>query len=200
MTVQVDDILRAAARLTFENDEDDIVNVYHFGVSGGAETEAQTLLNIGIFLDDMYQTVQGRMATDVDFQEISVKNVTQNIVLGDTPWPTLTVGALAAEQLPPQVTALVIANTLSPSRQGRKYLGGFTETDNDSGVVGSALIANLANFAIDYVATRVINTITYRSVIMEAPDGPLQPIHPLETGKVITAFRTQRRRTVGRGS
>lgn len=200
MTVEIDDILRVSCRLTFEGNEDDIVGVYHWGTSGASETDEQTLLNIGLLMDTIYTNVNARMSTEVKYEEINVKNVTQNTVLGDTPFPVLVAGTLVAEQLPPQIACLVVASTFSPSRQGRKYLGGFTETDNDSGRLGGALVTACANFGVDYVKTKVQGGITYRPLIMSSPDGPLQPVFPLLVAKVITAFRTQRRRTVGRGS
>lgn len=200
MTVEIDDVLRVSGRLTFDNNEDDIVGVHHYEVTGGSETDAQTLINIGIVMESIYATVVGRQSQDISYEEITVKNVTQNVILGDTPWPTLVAGALADDALPPQVTALVLASTPSPTRQGRKYAGGFVELDNVGGLLAGALVAALGNFADNYVLTQVIGPINYRPVIMSSPDGPLQPIFPLLVGKVILAFRTQRRRTLGRGS
>ncbi len=200
MTVQIDDVLRVSARQTFANAEDDMVGVFHYGVSVASETDEQTLLNIAIVIEAVYAFLNPRVFQDVAYEEISVKNVTQNKILGDTPWPVLTNGVLAGDALPPQVVALVLGSTASPTRQGRKYFGGFEESDNDGGVISTTLLTALTNAADQYVLTVAQGGITYRPLIMTSPDGPAQPTFPLDVGKVITAFRTQRRRTKVRGS
>lgn len=198
MTVNPLDVLRVSARQTYNNSINDIVGVYHYRSEGPAETEATTLLNLAVVIEALYIAINARVGAGVVYEEVTVQNITQDVVLGNTPWPTLTFGILAAQQLPSPVAALVVGVTGVPQVQGRKYLGGFTEDDQNVSIVSGTLLTALANFGVQYIAQKVVGGVTYTPFVRQValPNA----LHPLIGAKAIAVFRTQRRRTLGRGS
>lgn len=198
MTVNVGDVLRASARSNFGTGGFDLVNVFHFQFdSAAAIPDAQAVTDIGAILEDMENAVISRIGTIIKYVDITIQNITQNTLLGANPWPTITAGLEPGDVVSPQVAALIIGRTLTPGIQARKYHYGAGENQVNNGTFLSTMLTSLGNYAARYIADNFIVGETYTPI---AYNKLLDRRTKLTSSLVIATARTQRRRTIGRGS
>lgn len=198
MAVDDLDVVRITAEMEFGGVED-MQNVFHvLKVSGGTIADTLFMTDVAAQLDLMYAFLTPRQITDYTYEQITGQMVFGGSdLMPDTPWPVRIAGVQTADALPLQVAALVAGQTTSSKKQGRKYLGGFTEIDNVNGVIQSALATPLANFALEWITDFVVGANTYRFGVFNVLSSIFTPF---VAGLVLGAFRTQRRRTAGFGS
>lgn len=199
MAIEVGDILRVAFQW-FVNGTDEQVNVHHFLVDTLGDSTGDTDFlerMIALIAAEWYSEVVGLIADNVVGALVTSANLTKNEVLATLPNP-IDGAYAAAEMLPRQATALVCWNGSTPRRQGRTYLPVFTEgTNTDNGAWESTALAALEAFGAVALDTIFDDDVGVSRVISNA-DGSSW-IFP--TAVVIpVAPRTQRRRTLGRGS
>lgn len=178
---------------------DEQVNAFHVQLDGiPAATDADVLEDLAEFVENAYEALVGVMPTDVTHDRIEVKNVTTGAVFGSLP----RIAALDGTEntsgpMPPQVTGLVVFPTLVSRVQGRIYLPSFAESAN-----GDTGIETGARNAMDSFAEELLDPFTgvngteIAYVVLRGNGTPVLP----SSYRVITRFRTQRRRTIGRGS
>lgn len=197
MTVQIDDVIRATAKMSLG--VEDIQNVYHFKATGtGTATDANVTIAIAAGLDSAYDEVDLLFSDQVDFDTIEFYNLTQDTYLGELAWPSLVAGGDLGDMLPPQTCLFTLFNTDTLGSQGRKFLPATTH--NYLGVDGTPLggvLTDLAAFAADLLTGYVTGTVTmvpgnYR----KATQGFFQWVLAI----VPDFFATQRRRYYGSGS
>ena len=192
------DVVRITAGMLFGGTEDQ-QNVYHvLKVSGGSVADTVFMADVAAQLEVMYTFLVARQITTLSYDQITGKKVFGGSdLMPDTSWPTLTTGALTADGLPLPVAALIAGQTTGSRRQGRKYLGGFTEVDNVNGVLQTTLVTAVVNYGAAWIADFVSGGNTYRFGVFNVLSTVFTPF---VSALILGAFRTQRRRTAGFGS
>ena len=142
MSVAANDVVRATARLNL-TDGQIAENVYHFLVTA-ANSDANVMSSVTDKLEAMYSEITGSMASSVTFLDIQFYNLTQNITMGVSGWPTLTTGSSGSSQAPPGVALLISVTTFAAKVLARKYLAGlisgrWTGSAWDSTVLGAVV-------------------------------------------------------------
>lgn len=197
MAVQSGDVLRVIAKMSWG--ENDIQNVYHMQVSGtNFGTNANVLSEISDFLDGAYLTFDQGVTDLITYDTIEAYNLTQEEYVGEQAWPTLSVGGLADDPLPPQTCNLVLFGTNTLKSQGRKFLPTVTYSQLDTdGTVSSSWVTIIGNFA------------AYILLGVDAGDwtavcGNYRPLTEVFIEWIESTVRdiwaTQRRRYFGRGA
>ena len=153
MTVNAGDVLEVAARCE-ANGVEDVINVFQWiNTTGSSLTDAQAVADIRAHLDTIYGAlVIGQVDTFI-YRDINFRNVTQGIIMGTFPWPTLTAGLSATNQIPPGVALVINFATSVPRVILRKYLGGWPVSviDND-GTFNAAIMVSAAAWALALTA------------------------------------------------
>lgn len=140
------DIIRVVAKMSQAANA--IQNVYHCIIEGTTAPDNATLLAaIASLIDGAYDYIDYAVADNVSFDTISVFNDTADEFVGETAWPTLTVGGGGVNpMLPPQNAQLVLFTTVQPGSLGKKFLPPMTDNvlDDDgtpvAGVLANALL------------------------------------------------------------
>jgi len=198
MTVSDGDILRVSAEISKQNDT--YVNVYHLKASFASDQDDEDVFDaVRAWLGDAYDYLDDLMNDGYDFEQVTVVNLTQDTVVGQDDWDTVTSGASNADDLPRQCAPVIRFPTNVLGSQGRKFMLGFTETENSgSGNLSSTLQTALGNFAaeiLDGVAVTIND-----DLIPGNWNIGLSRFVPWISAIVNTFFGTQRRRVVGSGS
>jgi len=200
MTVNAGDALRVAARMRYGIGGQELINVMHFVLNTPSSLpNASVLQDMGQVLEDFYIHIKSSMNISVQFEDYTVTNVTQDVVLGTDTWPTFVTGSGAVDALPPQCAALILARTITPRKQGRIYLPGFEEDLVAGSVWGAAALAALVSFSAEMLVTQAATFGVYSYRVFTRPDdGPpiiLAKLDPPTTVAVVGFVRTQRRRS-----
>lgn len=166
MAVSDGDLLRIAARFK-RSSNDDVVNVYgaRISVSGTTPTNAQVMTAVSNWLNEMYNPINQTLSNTLESFDYKVDRValvggkfeTQETI-GVSTWTITTDPAAAGQPLPPACSYLVNIKTTNPRSIGRKYLGPPTEDHQSAGIVGSAQLAILADWATAYLAGYAVIT------------------------------------------
>jgi hypothetical protein len=201
MSCDLSDVLRVTAIMK-EEDAGIQANVYLVrihSITGAGIADATVLADMADYLDGMYDNIDTLMSNRVDFYQVNVFNVTQDRPLGNTSWPTLTHGNEGANILPTQVAAFIQGNTGYSRCWARKFVGGFTETHNESGgIIAAALIAALVNMASDWLAGWTgTGGDTYEPVVYSSKFGLYRVVAEAVIREI---WATIRRRRIGKGA
>ncbi len=197
--VDVNDILEAQVNGRFLG-TDDMDNVFQCRVVTTVDGLAATMADsVAEWVQDLFDA--GLMAIVSDkysLLDLEVLNLTQNTFLGQR-FPGAD-GLDTSDALPPQCTALVIGRTSVPNIDGRKYLPVFGEAQQVDGAWIAGAITELSDFGTRWSTTftsaggdEVRGSVWSRDEI--PPAG-----RDIIGSKIIPNSRTQRRRTVGRGT
>ena len=160
MTVNSNDISRVTAKMKFHG-ADAVQNVYHVqNISPTGVDDDDYRTHISKWLDAAYQCINGLLHNGITYDTISIYNITQDRPLPDVDWDTLTVGALAENDLPAGVAALITFDTDTKKITGKKYLAGWpiSAVDNDGNFV-SAVATVLLCMALKLYGTQTFFTI-----------------------------------------
>jgi hypothetical protein len=144
MAIATGDILRVSARLLWGG-VSDIVNVWWMEVLDDAAASLSDNLDaVTQFIEDIYTEWEANIDDNTDFADISVVNHTQNESYGAVDWPSLTTGGGVGDPEMPQASVFCFFPTFTSGIQGRKWIGGFQETNMTEGLWISGLIGNIA--------------------------------------------------------
>ncbi len=197
MGVQVDDILRITANMTFLGNA--IRNIYHYKVEVATGSIDQDWMDdIALILDDAYVFIGGDLAPNLFFDDISGQNLTQDEILPTTGWPTLVAGTGIPNATAPQNSALVFWNTITPRVVARKFIGVLAEGRQDNGTWVAGTVAALLNYALDIELSFFplpLKRLASPGVFRVLPAR----FTVLGNSNVNATVMTQRRRTLGRG-
>ena len=198
MAIVVDDVLRITAVMQFDS-IDDIVNVYHCKVSSNVTVDDdQFMTQMAGEMDSLYDLINGGVSDLQEYIDVQGQNLTQNVLLPSKDWPNLTFGGSVSTALPSQVAASVFHRTLRPNTRASKYLGIFTEAQNDgNGSIGAGFQANLQSYADQLNGGFVGGGFV---AAYGAYNVALDRFTPADSGIVPARWRTQRRRRLGVGS
>lgn len=199
MAVEAGDVLRVTAKFLV-NDIDDMMNVFHAKHMGDDPVpDASAATDLSDRLDGAWGQLNSHISVNVDYVSIEVFNVTQDRPISEDSWFTQTAGGQSTDaQLPAQIASLVTFPTATARSLGKKFLGGFTEVDNENfGVVSSGLLSDMADFVTDLLGSMTIDGELFEW-------GNYRPLtllfSPWVSGLIETFWATQRRRRSGVGS
>lgn len=198
MTVNTGDIIRVAARLK-DQDNQDVVNVWHV-VSHTLTpvTDANAMSDVADYMEEIYDEVRPHIHSGADFYDINFFNVTQDHPMGSVPWPTLTVGAGSGDPLPSQVSAMIRGTTGQSRNWARKFFGPYSETSNtDNGLIVSTVQAELVAAGVAWLAGHTGTHIIVAPVVWNKKIGAW---YAVTAAIVRDIWSTVRRRRKGRGS
>lgn len=154
MSITVGDVLKVVAVLQWV-DGDIMQNVFNVIVagSGGPYDDADVVDDMLEYVENMYAEIVTGVTDDLDGSEVRV--YIRDFVdddwdeVGSVPWvfnPSDT-----DEYLPRGVAGLINVKTSDPDVNGKKYIGGLTESGAVDGLVGNGLLVLYAAFAVEYV-------------------------------------------------
>lgn len=147
MTVNPDDILRVTAR--FEMFEEDVQNVYHVQC-GGTGDAADAVFDAAAvaWLELVYNELDDDISDEMDRLDIVVQNLTEGTPARFLQWTTYPTPADTNTPLPLQCSGLITFPSDVVKSIGRKFIGGWCESDNDDpGVPTSGVLSALADVA-----------------------------------------------------
>lgn len=137
-------VAQAVLRWDLPNNNE-AINVLHFGMFGGGDFGTIDCQNVAESLDDWYQNADFKTETNVQFRNYLDTNMTlREIVVSDVgPGPTVqytqsvnVAGAVSGTPLPIESSVVSTWRTLTPGRsgRGRTFWGGFdTSALDDAG-------------------------------------------------------------------
>jgi len=147
MPLNSGDILRITAKMSLLSQ--DVQNVFHARAGGAsADTDSNIVDDCAAAMETMWATIYGALDDRLNFDTVSVYNVTGDRFMGEVAWPSLTTGGYSTSKtLPMQAAALIRFPTATLGRQGRKFLGGLGDNlINDDSTLTSAFSAALVSF------------------------------------------------------
>lgn len=198
MLAGVGDTLRISVVWKF-NGTDEQANVLHARITPDiAGSDAEFLEDLVDYVKYLYQNVMPVVASALIHDRIEVQNVTQSIVFGSLGAdPELDGANTSSAAMSPQDTTLIIAPTTISRVQGRIYLPTTVEGEASAGNVGSNMVDGAEVMALRLLSAHVeANGTGFRYVVRLSNGDTVFPF----SARVIPQFRTQRRRTTGRGS
>lgn len=149
MTIQNDDIMEVAARMSFDGANDQIGSYQFRLATGGPITDEEGIDDLLAVMELIYTIVDQLMTLKLLFDDIRIFNQTQSVLLGIHDWPTLVAGTETQHPIPPGVAALINFSTEVPKVILRKFFGGFTEDQNqDDGTWNGTLVNAVADIGV----------------------------------------------------
>lgn len=183
------------------------LNVWHLKATGtGTATDEQTINAVSSHVVDIFAQFSALMHNGMTPNTVQIDKVDWiadhwevMYTLGVIPFPALTAPAATGDVLPFGTCALLRLNTMLRKHSGRKYLGGFSETHNNtSGLMTPALQNAIIAGAVAVLAGEDIPTTSLHL------DEVIANTNGFSTNDVITCvvgttWRSQRRRQPGVG-
>jgi hypothetical protein len=191
------DILRVTPSLVLDVGVT-IQNVYHLLVSEPTGVDDEDVLDdMGEYLEGIYDGMVSRIPNNVTFSEYKVDNLTADVTIGISGFPTLTTGTDAGEYIAPGVAGLLLGRTSNPGHAGRKFFGPFTEGNMSDGLWSSALLSVLAAAGLDtYDGFTSAGGNDYQPIVLDRTTG-----NPRNVREIIAssnpAYQRRRRRGAG---
>lgn len=145
MTTANNDIIRLTANYTYLTGGRPISNVLHFVDNGGGGIIDSLLLSqMGIILEGIFGPLAPEQGVGLFYTTYDVFNVTQGLIIGTLPWPTLVQGGTGGDLSAATVVALLRMVTPKSRVQGRVNLVGVPEAKlADSTMTGLFVTAAL---------------------------------------------------------
>jgi len=166
---------------------------------GNTVSDADAMDDLAEFLDDAYADIISRQCNETTYVDLDGYNVTGDNPMPETSWPTRTAGTAASEPLPTGSAGLITFRTGFSRRNGRKFLGVFSEgCVSSSGLWTTATQTALAAFGANFLSGFTGGTSGENWMPgVYSKLGTLMPIiEAVASG--IPAY--QRRRRIGTGS
>jgi hypothetical protein len=179
----------------------DFVNVYHWRIAL-MSTSTDENINDAILerMEDLYSPFLGFMSDSLNFSDINIFNVTQDMPIGSFPWPTISSGTGGSgESLPPQVAYFIRGLSGFSRNWAKKFIGPFLETASaGSGVVQAAVMTAGGTFATNWLASLMATGgARLESVVYHASAGLWRELVEAVSTNIWATFRTRRH---GRGA
>lgn len=200
MPAVLNDVIRASVKADYDF-ADDVVNVFWFRLTTVIDGSDATLeVDAVAIIESLFANIAGSIGSKLAQDNVTLINKTQDEFIGEAALTTNFNGA--GDVLPLQCAALVIGRTAKPRTQGRKYLGPLPEGVQQDGILTAASRIEFDAFAAEYVAplSPASGNVWEAGVAKLGAGGVLVSFEPFKEGKALGAIRTQRRRTLGRGS
>ncbi len=197
-SVDTGDVLRFAARQSYDTGGQDIINVmYVQALVQNSIIEATIQGEMLAIPELIFDGVRLQTSNVLKYIFLEFKNITQDLLLGQFSWPTFVAGAVAGAPASPQVAALLTLPTAKSRVQGRAYFGGIPENAIDDGLIDATMLAAIATSGAVMLAPMVQGFSTYAYVVFNTEFGTF---NLPTTAAAIVPTRTQRRRSTGFGT
>jgi hypothetical protein len=197
MTVQPDDVVRVTCSFVYD-DASVIQNVFYYqNMGSSAVDDADVLTDLVGEIDGYYGALTSTWSSRMVPRDLILHNVTQDVPIGSSPWPTLVDGQSALESLPLQCAPLVSFQTGITKAVGRKYLPPVDEAHNaHGGALAAPLLADMLAWAVGVLGGVTIDGQPfYAGHLSDVTQGFVRWL----TSEVSTLIRSQRRRVLGVG-
>lgn len=196
--VNVGDVVRVACRQTYGPAGPDLINVLHLVCRLQTSViDDEIRADLGSVIEQIFDPMRIVVANFLKYTTLEMKNITQDILLGITAWPTFVQGGVAGAPTSPQVVALSMMKTDKSRVAGRLNWGGIPETNVTDGVVGAPVLAAMATAQTNMLTDIIAIFSAYGYIVFNrefstfrVPNGSL----------AVDVTRTQRRRSLGFGS
>jgi hypothetical protein len=197
MTVQPDDVVKVTC--SFVYDEVSVMqNVFYYQNTGSsAVSDEDVLTDLVGEIDGYYGSLTSTWSSRMVPRDLVLYNITQDLPIGSSPWPTLEDGGSALESLPLQCAPLVSFLTGFAKAVGRKYLPAVDEAHNShGGALAAPLLADMLAWAVGVLGGVTIDGQPfYAGHVSSVTGGFVRWL----TSEVNTLIRSQRRRVIGVG-
>jgi len=196
MTVNSGDVVRVTAVMDHSL-EGAVMNVYHAKMLGAGSTDIGFMEKMRDLMDIGYGYIDNFMPDTLDFVEIRGFNVTQSQPMPTFAFNVLTSGGVdVADPLPSVLSCLVVGRTGVNRAIYRKFLGPFTEANQEDAEWTSAILTAVAQMH-NYIKTAV--TVSGELVQVGLYSPTLATWYPIIESVVDSVIAYQRRRRKGRG-
>lgn len=197
MAVDANDVVRCT--VIGEIDGKEINNVYHCQLEGEGDLADSTFKAAVLTrLGDMYEEMNAETTLDLEYDRVEFFNVTQDKPMSFLATTSSWDGLVNTTRLPPAVAAVVNFGTNVARSQGRKFLAGMVGAGIDEdGVPDSALLAALAQFAVEALATWAVGQFTLQ---LGNYNYDIDRFAAWQAAFIPPELKTQRRRYTSRGS
>ena len=152
MAVNPQDILEITCRGEF-NGVEDVVNVYQYRYTGASvAADADVISDFETEMESLYTPFVPDQMPTYEYRDITIRNLTQSVIMSVGAWPTLTDGTSAGKANPPGIAGLINMATTIVKVVLRKYLGGFAQSIvDDDGTFTTAFTAKLLVFGLQLI-------------------------------------------------
>lgn len=202
MTVPTGTILRVVAQMLW-TDGEIMQNVFNAVLSGGGGpwTDEDIVDDAEAWLDNMYANITTYVVDTLDGNQVFVYKYDAV----DDDWDEVGSDAFtwdpasAGDELPRGVAGLVNLQTEDPDVQGKKYIGGFSETSIIGGLLQASVVTAILAFGADWALPFVGGTsgATWTPGVWSIVGTELVPAIDTITGHTIMAYQRRRKRNVG---
>jgi hypothetical protein len=199
MDINSGDVLRVACRLR-DGYGSDILNVFHYVYTGSSTSSTVVGPLVRLALDSAYNSANALIPTDTDYIDIDLTNATTGAVEAAQPWPAMTTGAGAGDQMPSDQCGLLVGRTDFSRVLARKFIGPIIESWNDDGQWSSGAVTLLTGFLADWLSNIAIGGLGQLSpVVAKYVAGVLDSFKYINGGYTSSGSYNQRRRRPGVG-
>jgi len=199
MAVLVNDLLAVNAPIVHSETVDVGLNIWSFKITTvPAGGDVEIVGDLKDYVDAFFAEITANLSTEYSGGQIQVFNRTQDNFVGANllTWA----GSAIADALPPTVAALMLGRTTKKNVGGRKYILGCDQDAENTGRWTSAALLLFNNAVPKYVDSFTgLTTGQYDPGVISAI-GPPFTFEPFSSGLMVLNNRTQRSRTIGRGS
>jgi len=147
VTAAVGDIIRITAVAQWAA-QDFFTNTFYVKLTK-QDRASDSLVMDGIadHLDEAYLLINPDISSSMNYDHIEGQNITQDVLMPDKSWVTLTVGGDAGTALPTQCAACVFYPTLRPRTHAAQFLWPYTQASlQTGGVVLAAAVTLIQSF------------------------------------------------------
>lgn len=202
MSISSGTVLRVVATMLW-TDGNVMQNVFNAVIAGGSDPyDADDVVAEAItWLGVMYANIVGAVSDEVDGSEITVYEYDSI----DDDWDEVGSGAFSwdptatSDQLPRGNACLINLKTLDPDVNGKKYIGGWTESNVADGLLSAASLAILIDFAIDWFTgfTGATTGATWTPGVWSPTNTVFKAARDAAVVPAIMAYQRRRKRGVG---
>lgn len=171
MSTAPNDVIRVVCGFSYTAGGRPMSNVLHVvDTGGGGIPDPDLLTGVGLFIEIVYGLLATVQPPTLKYTTYSVQNVTQKLIIGTLPWPTLVAGTGVGNLDASQVACLLRLPTATSQIQGRLYACGLAEGDISSSLFDASVLAAVAaigaNLLIGYtIAPSVITYAVFNQVL-----------------------------------
>lgn len=202
MAISVGDVLKVTAKWIWDG-ATDMLNVFTCVVGSPPANQAQAIDAVIEWIEGIYSNILVDISNDVVADNITIFNMTDDVLETISPWDTIAVGGAAPETLPSGTAGYVFARTGKKRARGRHHFPVFTEgSQADSlliGAVTTRMAAAVSDWINDFTSAAGVDLIPG---VWSESTVPVIDVgfEPFLNGVVIVDVGYQRRRKLGVGS
>lgn len=202
MTLTTGDILKVVATLAW-TDGNIMQNVFNATVSGaGGPWDDNDVADDALaWVQNMFANLLTSISDEVDGAQVQVYVYdpvdTDFDEVGTNPWPFD--AEASQDQLPRGAAGLITCRSDDPDVQGKKYIGGFTETGLTDGLIVPAILTVMLAFGADWVLpfTGAVSGATWTPGIWSPKGNEIFDCRNVIAVSSIPAYQRRRKRGVG---